>query len=521
MAFLRLLRRCCGRSINVLEDLDRTSAQQRFTNPLAEPHRVVTALLFAQNFRSIRTRHNRGQPQHTIAHFGERSDGDLTSAPQLVQQRSLACRRRARRRVVEERQVLAHCNIAFADLDPKRALSGRGTHETLREDFSHPLSFAQTRQASRSQNDGLVLAFFKLAHASVNIAPQRMNRQVGPRCLQLSLPPQAAGAHTRTLRQCFDAVVLHRQKHVARVDPRGDCNQFESRREFGGQVFQAVHREVDAPFAERLFDLFGEHAFGADLGECYVSNLVASRLYDLDFHFVTALAQQRRDVVGLPECELRSARSNSEAHHQFCAPGFPLLARSCAAAALLASRNPNSLRTRSITVVASVDSRAAVLSVVMGVCMILFMMPRVSASTASSCSGVIAPSRPRTRSISAWRTVSRCSCNETMVGTTSSVCKRDWNLSTSSCTMASARSASVLRSAMCDETTCCKSSMSYTKMPSSLFMSGSISRGTAISIKNMGRFLRRLRNFSPCSLRKIACGAPVELITMSAFGTVS
>ena len=34
------------------------------------------------------------------------------------------------------------------------------------------------------------------------------------------------------------------------------------------------------------------------------------------------------------------------------------------------------------------DSRAAVFSVVMGVCMILLMMPRVSASTASSCSGV-------------------------------------------------------------------------------------------------------------------------------------
>ena len=64
--------------------------------------------------------------------------------------------------------------------------------------------------------------------------------------------------------------------------------------------------------------------------------------------------------------------------------------------------------------------------------MILLMMPRVSASTASSCSGVIVPRRPRTRSISAWRTVSRCSCSETMVGTTSSVCSRAWNLSTSS-----------------------------------------------------------------------------------------
>ena len=50
---------------------------------------------------------------------------------------------------------------------------------------------------------------------------------------------------------------------------------------------------------------------------------------------------------------------------------------------------------------------------------------------------------------------------------------------------------------------------------------GSISRGTAMSMKNMGRFLRAWRNFSPCSLRKMAWGAPVELMMMSAQGAVS
>src|ERR1035441_9408046 len=40
-------------------------------------------------------------------------------------------------------------------------------------------------------------------------------------------------------------------------------------------------------------------------------------------------------------------------------------------------------------------------------------------------------------------------------------------------------------------------------MPSSLFSSGSISRGTAMSMKNMGRLRRWLRNLSPCSLLQI------------------
>ena len=134
-----------------------------------------------------------------IAHFGKRADGDLASAAQLVQQRSLAGRRRPRCRVVEERQVLAHGNVALANLDAERALSGRGTHETLRQHFPHPLRFAQPGQAGRGQDDGVVLAFLQLAHARVHIAAQRMNHQVGPHSLQLRLPPQAAGAHPRAL----------------------------------------------------------------------------------------------------------------------------------------------------------------------------------------------------------------------------------------------------------------------------------------------------------------------------------
>ena len=220
-----------------------------------------------------------------------------------------------------------------------------------------------------------------------------------------------------------------------------------------------MHREIDPPFGQCFFNLLGEHALGADLGERNISNLVAGGLDDLQLDFVSTLAQQRGDVVRLPERQLRSARANSEGAPSASHLVFPLPTTSALRslrAAFFASRRPNSLRTRSMTVVASDDSRAAVLSVVIGVCMILLMMPRVSASTAISCSGVSVPSRPRTRSISAWRTVSRCSCSDTMVGTTSSVCSRRLELLDLSCTMASARSASTLRSATCEDTTCCK-----------------------------------------------------------------
>ena len=120
-----------------------------------------------------------------------------------------------------------------------------------------------------------------------------------------------------------DAVVLDRKKHVARINALGDRHQFEARRQLGGQVLQAVHGDVDATLGQRIFNLLGEHALGADLRQSDVGDLVAGGLDDLDFDFVSALAQQRRDVVGLPECELRSARTNSEPRHQRLRPRLP------------------------------------------------------------------------------------------------------------------------------------------------------------------------------------------------------
>ena len=200
-------------------------------------------------------------------------------------------------------------------------------------------------------------------------------------------------------------------------------------RKFCGQVFQTVHREIDAVFRQRFLNFLGEHALGADLGKGDIGDLVAGGLDDFNFDVVPALLEQRLDVVGLPErsCDPREPmrsratnfplRSLRRGLRRFLSSFSSSLQSPCLSCRL------NSRRTMSTTVVAS-GSRTAVFSVLMGVCMILLMMPRVRASTASSCSGESGPRRPRTRSISAWRMVSRWSCSETMVGTTSSVCSR-------------------------------------------------------------------------------------------------
>ena len=72
-----------------------------------------------------------------------------------------------------------------------------------------------------------------------------------------------------------------------------------------------MHRQIDAAGGQGFFNFLSEHALGTDFGESLVCNLVASGLEDLDFHFVAALAQPGGDMIGLPESQLRPARTDA------------------------------------------------------------------------------------------------------------------------------------------------------------------------------------------------------------------
>ena len=90
-----------------------------------------------------------------------------------------------------------------------------------------------------------------------------------------------------------------------------------------------------------------------------------------------------------------------------------------------------------------------------------------------------------------------------MVGVTSATLSRAIMRSTSSATSASAWSASFMRSRRLALTTSCRSSISYRKTLSSSLTAGSILRGTAISIRNIGRLRRAAITRCMSSLRRM------------------
>src|SRR5580704_7259209 len=131
-----------------------------------------------------------------------------------------------------------------------------------------------------------------------------MDIEIRAHGLQLCLPAQATGPNAGALWQFVDAFVLGGAKYIARILSRSNCGYVEARGNFGGKIFQTMHRKIDASLRQGLFDLLGEHSLGADLGKGNIRDLVAGGLDDFELDFVAALTKEGADVISLPQREL-------------------------------------------------------------------------------------------------------------------------------------------------------------------------------------------------------------------------
>ncbi len=194
------------------------------------------------------------------------------------------------RRIVEELRGDGAWSggAAFADFDGERSLSCGRAHDFNRNDLPNKFRLAQAVQPGCCENDRVVFSLLEFAQPRVDVATQGMNIEIGTHGLQLRLPPQAGRSNARRLRQFLKARILARAERVSRIFSCRYGSDFESRRKIGGQVFQRMHREIDASGGERLFNLLREHALGSDLGQSNVGDLVACGVDDFDFNFVSA-----------------------------------------------------------------------------------------------------------------------------------------------------------------------------------------------------------------------------------------
>ncbi len=134
-----------------------------------------------------------------------------------------------------------------------------------------------------------------------------MYDQVRPYRPQLRFPPQAARTYAPSVGQILNGTVLDRAECIPWILTHGYRCDLEFRRKFGWQVFKAMNSQIHTPVRQGLFNLLGEHSLRSDFGKGYIGDFVAGGVDDLDLDLVALAAQKRRNVLGLPESELRSA----------------------------------------------------------------------------------------------------------------------------------------------------------------------------------------------------------------------
>ena len=117
-------------------------------------------------------------------------------------------------------------------------MSSGGAHDFRGDDLLDQLRFAETIQARRGEDNGVVISLLEFAQPGVHVAAQGINVEIGANGLELRLAAQAGGPDARSFRKFLKACIVAGAKGITRVLPLGDRCDFESFGKFSGKIFQ-------------------------------------------------------------------------------------------------------------------------------------------------------------------------------------------------------------------------------------------------------------------------------------------
>ena len=257
----------------------------------------------AQLARAVGGAHQSLQANLPVGEHRVSGHRHLAVAPQLAVEAALRRQTDARWRVVQRGQPGTGGLIVRAAFDADDALPDRGHEHVNRQGLSDARGQPQPDQSGTGQQNGVVGALVELAQSGADIAAQHLDAQVGSQVFELGLPPQAGGAHARTLRQTVKPGVTAGHERVARVFARQKAGEHQAVGLLGGNVFHGMHREVGAAVQQGLFQLFDEQALAAHFRQRPFQPLVTQRRHGQQLHREVGvrLQQQRLHVLGLPQ----------------------------------------------------------------------------------------------------------------------------------------------------------------------------------------------------------------------------
>src|SRR6266478_8010901 len=229
----------------------------------------------------------------------------------------------ARFGVVESAQDFGGFGVGKTAFGSDSALADGGQKNIGRKGFGDAIAPAEAVEAGFGEENAVVLAALGFAEARVDIAAKVADVEIGANVAKLRLAAKAAGADARTLAQIGQRGAAGGDEAVPDIFAAEDGGKGQARVDFGGNVLDAVDRDIDRFVEQSVFEFLDEDTLAADLGQRGVGEFIAESLDDDDFRFNTGGGKEAlADVFGLPFGQQAAARADAQVPH-----GLSLLER--------------------------------------------------------------------------------------------------------------------------------------------------------------------------------------------------
>ena len=201
------------------------------------------------------------------------------------------------------------------------SLAWRGTEFVNAETLMNAFGATDAVETGGGEDECVGLTFRPFAKARVDVAAHVDELDVRAQGEDHRFAAWAGGADACAHGQHVKTPEALADEGVTGVGARWGGGEGEARVEGGGEIFERVHGDVDAPGGERVLDLLDEDALGVEGRavlegrrglEGRVLHAVAGGADDLDRDVVAARAELISDVVGLPEREFGAARADAK-----------------------------------------------------------------------------------------------------------------------------------------------------------------------------------------------------------------
>src|SRR5215210_186757 len=201
--------------------------------------------------------------------LGVGADRDLAAPFQTPQEGSLSGHGHCCRGIVES---LTGCgvrgSIVRADRHCQRALPRRRQHKLRIQPFADAMSQLKSKQAGRGKDDGGPLGMsIELCNAGFDIASQVYDPEIRPGLEELGPSSKTAGTDRCASWQLIPADSTATYQRIAGILSLTHGAKADTIWEFGRQVLQGVHCEIDSALQQGIIYLLREKRPAADLGE--------------------------------------------------------------------------------------------------------------------------------------------------------------------------------------------------------------------------------------------------------------